>query len=252
MTYTIQSVEFETNKKYYKSYFHSLNGGFDDFYEGNMIESTHYQYLIDNEIIATFSINENQRLTHLYVKEDYKDVYSDILENVILYGSVTKLLFVTNDTDIVNEVIKRDNIIEKQACNYIYKTKQPVDLILSLAQLSDLKKIKETCGDFLDNYEEQIKLGNLYLYKKENEVISIVNVIQHVFDNNACSIGMMTNEQYRKQSYGTKSLIYVGNLLLDQGYDVYAGCYYYNDPSKKTLKKAGFTLTNLICRVDAF
>ena len=36
------------------------------------------------------------------------------------------------------------------------------------------------------------------------------------------------------------------------GYDIYAGCYYYNAPSEKTLKKIGFTLTNLICRVDAF
>ncbi|MDQ8736946.1 GNAT family N-acetyltransferase [Paenibacillus sp. LHD-38] len=61
------------------------------------------------------------------------------------------------------------------------------------------------------------------------------------------SIGMLTNEAYRKQGIGRVIILQLRKWCEKQGIKPVCGCWYYNEASKRTLESAGMvTKTRLL------
>lgn len=246
----IVQTDFTAVKSNYKALYHKLPLGFDDFYEGMIIEGDHYLVLDDFDQIACFSLDEENYMTSLVVLEMYLDKYQEIFRFITKEVNIQGVKGVSNDTFLLNEMISREYAIERQACNFRYLTKHETNLDLVLATLNDLSEIKECFEDFQSNYEELIHEKLLYLYKENEVIIAMGNMTPHLLDPSSYSLGIIVKEEYRSKKIARNVLRWMGNKLLNEGKTVNAGCWFFNEASKRALECAGFVRSNIIFNVS--
>jgi GNAT superfamily N-acetyltransferase len=115
------------------------------------------------------------------------------------------------------------------------------------ANLEDLQQIQQVCGDFLDQYERRIASGELFTYYRDALLLGIGVVEKSKMFKGLASIGMLTNEAYRKQGIGKFIILQLRKWCDEQGIKPVSGCWYYNEASKRTLESAGMvTKTRLL------
>lgn len=240
-------------KTYYRDYYKTLEGGFDDYYEDQIRESNHYKVDFENHIIGVFAVNNDNRLICLYVTNEYKYMYEEVFERIIKFDSVSSIMTITNDTMMINEILRRNFKIIKQAYNFKYRgSVHKSSFKMRKANLEDVETMKVLFKDFFDDYEDRVKTSSLYLGYKNNKIISLGNIQNHIFNPNVVSVGMIVVESERLKGYATETLKYLIQEGLSSGRIVQAGCWFYNHASKNTLLKAGLSLANMIIRVDEF
>lgn len=244
-------VTIKEVQEYYQAFYQSLPYGFDDFYEGEILGSTLYTITDEELIKAVFSINLEGVLTSLYLLNEFSHEYSKVFDWIINTFEIKGIIGVTNDTFLMSEIVSRDYQTIKQACNYRYTVKHQTSIHMEKASHNELAEIEEKFTDFLDNYNELIDKGMLYIYKLQGEMIALSNMNQHAFDKNSYSIGIMVLEAYRGKGIARNCLRFIGNKLLSESKIVNAGCWYYNHSSKKALIGAKFTQSNTIFRVGS-
>lgn len=240
---------FNEVKEMYESFYQELLDGFDDYYDGEIMKSKFYQITEEDKILGVCSIFENT-LTSLYVKESYKYLYGKIFDEVIHFDFVNSIVMSSNDNQLMNEVLVRKFQYDTFAMNYKYVNAQKTDIEMSLASMLDLEEIKSSFKDFLENYEELIENNALYLYKANNQIASMVNVHKMKIPKNSYSIGVIVHENNQSNGIGTQSLIYVANLLYDNGGTVHSGHWIYNHKSRKMHDKAKFKKSNLLIKIE--
>lgn len=246
-------TKLDNVKPYYQNYYLSLNGGFDDFYEDLIKESNHYLIEFSNEIIGCFAVNNDNQLVCLYVFNEYKHIYEEIFERIISFDYVSSIKTITNDTMMMNEIIRRNFNFTKGAYNFKYiGDSLRSSLKMRKAKLEDIEDIKVLFKDFFDNYEERIKKGCLYLGYVKDKIVSLGNTHNHTFNHNVISIGVIVVESERYKGYGVDTIKSLTKEGLDKGLIVQAGCWLYNHASKKMLIKAGLTKVNMIITVNEF
>ena len=163
-------------------------------------------------------------------------------------------LFVpTCDELFISLAVDKDFTINKQA--YFFQDNQ-ADIIESNvsgdesfrpANLEDLQQIQQICGDFLDQYERRIASGELFTYYRGAVLLGIGVVEKSKMFKGLASIGMLTNEAYRKQGIGRVIILQLRKWCDKQGIKPVSGCWYYNEASKRTLESAGMvTKTRLL------
>lgn len=234
-----------------EKYYLEIQGGFDDFYEDRMLEGMLYKIDVDGSTIGMFAMTKESQLTCYYLEPVYRKHYAAILDRILTFRHIKGIMAVTNDSQLMTEIMRRNFNIIKQAYNFIYHGELTVpSLNLRKANLADVPVLKKKFKDSFDNYEELIGKDSLYLGMVNDEVISLGNVNHHRTAPNTVSIGMVVDEAYRHKGYGTETIKAMINEGLRRGCRVHAGCWYYNHASKKVLEKAGMSMVNLIIRVD--
>lgn len=234
-------------KKYYKT----LNGGCDDYVEEAIMDGKLFQLMEGDTVVGVIAINKNNKLTCLYVEEAWLPKYNEIFDQAILFGKIEGVFTVTADTRMMNQLLRKNFDIKKQAYNFWYKgDRQETTIDFRKAELSDLDLMEPAFGDFFDNYEKKIKQGDLYLGYDQGELVSLGNRTMHRLQEKTASIGMIVKEEHREKGYGTQTIKSLINVCIDNGWEVHAGCWFYNHASRKTLLKAGMHTSNLIIRVD--
>ncbi|MFX3633231.1 MAG: GNAT family N-acetyltransferase [Candidatus Pristimantibacillus sp.] len=87
----------------------------------------------------------------------------------------------------------------------------------------------------------------LFVYYRNGDLLGIGLIgMSKMFDKLA-SIGMFTNDIYRKQGFGKAIIIQLRNWCNQNGITPISGCWYYNETSKRMLESGGMvTRTRLI------
>lgn len=246
-------TKLELVKKMYGKYYQSLNGGFDDYFEDHIREADHYEIIDNDHPIGVFAVTKKNKLVCIYLEDEYKTLYEQVFEKILRFNHIEGIMTVTNDTFMLNELLRRNFRIIKGAYNFISLTDvQAPKLNYRLANIDDVPKMQELFKDFFDDYDKKVKNNDLYLGYNQNDIVSLGNIQHHVFNSNVVSIGMIVVEDQRNKGYGTDTI----RAMIQEGRKrkctVQAGCWLYNHGSKKTLMKAGLSQANMIIRVEEF
>jgi GNAT superfamily N-acetyltransferase len=151
----------------------------------------------------------------------------------------------TCDELFLSLVLDHDYMIEKLAYFFQDNKKEiPKEKIYKngefrAAVLNDAIKIKDVCQDFIDKLEERIENGEIFTFIKGNILLGIGIVERSKLQKRNASIGMYTNEKYRKQGIGRTIIYHLKEWCYTNNLNPICGCWYYNVHSKQTLESAG-------------
>ncbi len=236
-----------------EEYIQGLSAPFDSFLEEHILASTFYKILEGSRIVGYYAIHNNGLLTQFYISRPYQMSSQRMFSHVLESNSVNALFVPTCDELFMSLAIDKDFTINKQA--YFFQDNQSgiVESNLSndesfrAANLEDLQQIQQICGDFLDQYERRIAHGELFTYYRDSVLLGIGVVGNSKMIKGIASIGMFTNEGYRKQGIGRVIILLLRKWCDEQGIKPVSGCWYYNEASKRTLESAGMvTKTRLL------
>jgi GNAT superfamily N-acetyltransferase len=241
------SVEKNDGFKY------TLASPFDDFLEEHILSSTFYLFLDGSEEVGYSAIHNNQLLTQFFIRPFYQKHGQELLDQMIAKHAITSLFVPTCDEQFVSLALDKDFTITKQAY-FFQDTRVNIAVdnameggIFALATLDDLLQIQQICGDFLDHYARRIENGELFTYYRGADLLGIGVLGKSRMLAGMASIGMFTNESYRKQGIGRSIILKLKAWCYDHDLTPICGCWYYNEASKRTLESAGmFTKTRLL------
>lgn len=234
-------------------YIHSLSSPIDSFLEEHILASTFYKIQEGSLVVGYYAIHNNELLTQFYISRPYQMYSQKMFKQVLESNPVNSLFVPTCDELFMSLAIDKDLTINKQA--YFFQDNQAgtVESHLSddesfqLANLEDLQQIQQVCRDFLDQYERWISTGGLFTYYRGSILLGIGVFEKSKMIKGIASIGMFTNEAYRKQGIGRGIILQLRKWCDEQGIKPVCGCWYYNEASKRTLESAGMvTKTRLL------
>jgi len=226
-------------------YVKKLSSPIDSFLEDHIIQSTFYSICDSSKVIGYYAIHKNQCLTQFYLGLPYYHVSQKIFNHVLEDNSVQSIMVPTCDELFLSMVLDHDYKIEKQAYFFqdnkveIPKEKLYKNGDLRVAVKNDAKKIKEVCQDFIDELEDRIENKQIFTLVEGNILIGIGIVERSKLLDRYASIGMFTNEQYRKKGIGRTMIHHLKEWCYDNHLNSICGCWYYNVHSKQTLESAG-------------
>ena len=237
--------------KMYREYYHLLKYGIDGYHERTMVDGDSY-LLFDNEVKGIISIHEERGLTGFYILDQFLYEYSTILSFVLALPEVTNIMFSTKDTLFTEEITRRQYKTEIQAYNFLLDEELETDYKMELATIDDIELYKTTFGDFIKDYEIKIQNKELYIkYDSKGEFISLGAYDPMILNPKRACIAMKVVESQRQKGYGVKTILFLNQILKEKNMIPNARCWVKNKPSKKTLLKSGFKVSNLLLRVDS-
>lgn len=236
-----------------EDYARTLSSPFDSFLENHILTSDFYILLYEGREVGYYAIHHGELLTQFYIQP------SDLKFAQALFGQVierhhVKALFVpTCDELFLSLALDRDFQITKQA--YFFQDSH-LDLmeeelltgdLFGPATIEDLLPIQRMCGDFLDQYEKRIANGELFSYYRGPVLLGVGVLEKSKLLKGLASIGMFTNENFRKQGIGRSIILSLKKWCYSHQLVPVCGCWYYNEASKRTLESAGMmTRTRLL------
>ena len=143
--------------------------------------------------------------------------------------------------------------LKKQALFFI-DSKQPIKLkgnslkvLYRLAEQLDVSTSQAISGNFVDDLADRVSRQEIHVGYLNSQIIAIGLIIKSQLWDNRASIGMFTNEAYRRQGIGTQTVLYLKHVCHNCDMQPLAGCRYNNTKSQMTLQAAGMvTMTRLL------
>lgn len=239
-----------------KEYLQGLSSPFDSFLEDHILSSTFYLIQDDSNDVGYLAIHNNERLTQFYIRRSYQ-MYSQKLFLQALERHSVKFLFVpTCDELFISLAIDQDFAINKQA--YFFQDSQ-VDVsvtgvregeVFRPAAQGDLQEIQHVCEDFLEEYDQRIARGELFVYYRNTDLLGIGVIEKSKMFDGTASIGMLTNSAYRKRGVGKAIIVQLRKWCNHQGITPVSGCWYYNEASKRTLESGGMVTKTRLLNIE--
>lgn len=236
-----------------EEYIDGLPSPFDSFLEEHILASTFYMIQEGTEVVGYYAIHNSELLTQFYIRRPFQMYSQKMFSEVLERNTVNSLFVPTCDELFISLALDKDFTINKQA--YFFQDNQAEivesnvtgDESFRTANLEDLQQIQQICGDFLDQYERRIARGEIFTYYRGAVLLGIGVVENSKMLKGLASIGMFTNEAYRKQGIGRVIILELRKWCEKQGIKPVCGCWYYNEASKRTLESAGMvTKTRLL------
>jgi GNAT superfamily N-acetyltransferase len=239
-----------------KEYLQGLSSPFDSFLEEHILSSTFYLIQDGSNDVGCFAIHNNERLTQFYIRRAYQKHAQKLFLQVLEHHSVQFIFAPTCDELLISLAIDQDFTINKQA--YFFQDSQEHVAegfvadgeVFRIATQADLQEIQRVCGDFLDEYDRWIARGELFVYYRNAYLLGIgVAEKSKMFDGLA-SIGMFTNDAYRKQGVGKAIIEQLRKWCAHHGIIPISGCWYYNEASKRTLESGGMVTKTRLLNIE--
>lgn len=245
MSFYFQECKQSDVEKVIQKYISTLSSPIDSFLEEHILNSAFYTINYNSEVAGYFAVHSNRYLTQFYLELPYYNESQEIFKNILRDHSVQSIMVPTCDELFLSLALDHDYKIEKQA--YFFqdnKVEIPTEKLykdgeLKAAVPNDASKITEVCQDFIDKVEKRIKNREIFTFTKENTLLGIGIVERSKLLDGYASIGMFTNEQYRKQGIGRTIIYHLKEWCYDNKLNPICGCWYYNVLSKQTLESAG-------------
>ena len=253
MNFKFDRVPLEAVKEILAYNFGKSSYPIDSYFEDILKSARFHTIMKDTIKLGYFAMSEDHSLCSYWLAEEFRVYSSDIFSEIINQYSVKSALIPSGDVLFLSNALDSSSNIEKQACifsdghNHLIMPRP--DLALTPATLDDFDLIRQSSEDFFDNLVEDLKAEKIYLAKSCDDLVGFGIIEKGYFLQNYASIGMFTVSKYRSQGIGATILILLKRLCYKIGYKPIAGCWYYNDVSKKTLKNAGFYSDTRLLRI---
>jgi GNAT superfamily N-acetyltransferase len=239
-----------------KEYLQGLTSPFDSFLEEHILASTFYSIHVEMKEVGYYAIHNAQLLTQFYIRRSYQMHLQRMFSQVLERHAVKSLFVPTCDELLLSLAIDKEFTINKQA--YFFQDSQteiPVSDILGAevfrpANQDDLQQIQQICGDFLDQYERRIENEEIFTYYRGSVLLGIGIAEKSRLLEGVASIGMFTNEAYRKQGVGRAIILQLRKWCEGHGLKPVSGCWYYNEASKRTLESAGMATKTRLLNIE--
>jgi GNAT superfamily N-acetyltransferase len=239
-----------------QEYNRALSSPVDSFLEEHIMGSTFYVVVSGTESMGYYAIHDDNLLTQFFIRQSYQSEAQGIFNDVLQRHAVEHVFVPTCDELFLSLSLDKDFKITKHA--YFFqdsKVEVPEDDhlsedILFLANTEDLTDIVLMCGDFLDEYDTRIQNREIFTYRRGSELLGIGVLEQSKMVQDRASIGMYTNELYRKQGIGRNIILKLKKWCYDHKLTPVSGCWYYNEPSKFTLESAGMVSRTRLLKMD--
>ncbi|WP_342478350.1 GNAT family N-acetyltransferase [Paenibacillus sp. FSL H7-0350] len=236
-------------------YTHTLSSPFDSFLEDHILASDFYVICDEIREIGYFAIHDGQLLTQFYIQPSYVKDAQTLFSQVIEQYRVKSLFVPTCDELFLSLALDKDFQLTKQA--YFFQDSQlkiPENEsyksdVFAPATLDELLPIQHMCGEFLDQYEKRIVNGELFTYYRGATLMGIGVLEKSKMLHGLASIGMFTNEAYRKQGIGKSIILKLKKWCYSHDLSPVCGCWYYNEASKRTLENAGMITTTRLLNI---
>lgn len=239
-----------------KEYVETLSSPIDSFLEDHILHSTFYVIHCDSEVAGYFAVYDNERLTQFYLRMPFCHASQQTFQRVLTEYAIESIFVPTCDELFLSLVLDHDLPINHQAYffqdskAYVPGDKLYKDGILRPAKPVDADRIVQVSGDFLDKIEERIENGQVLTFSKNNELLGIGVLERGQLMDGYASIGMFTNEKYRRQGVGRTIICALKDWCYAHDLTPICGCYYYNDASKQTLESAGMVTKTRLLNVE--
>lgn len=255
MDFSFQECGQKEIMTFIEEYVGALSSPIESFLEDHIINSNFYTICLQSNVAGYFAVHGNQLLTQFYLRLSFCDESQRIFQRVLEEQSIQSIFVPTCDELLLSLVLDHDYQIRNQA--YFFQDSQSVvpndklyrDGEFREAIPEDAEQIVEVSGDFLDKLKKRIKDREIFTFTKEKQLIGVGIAERSRVLKGYASIGMFTNEHYRKQGIGrTLTLIHhLKEWCYSHDLIPICGCYYHNDLSKRTLESAGMvTKTRLL------
>lgn len=244
------------NVSTFMDYLSSLSSPVDSFLETHILKSDFYRINLHDKEVGSFGVYDNQLLTQFYLCTADRRHGQACLNAIRKYVNIHTAFVPTCDQFFLSHVLDYDTVIINQA--YFFIEANPNDKIslekeilkFRRAIVSDVSIVMKVSGQFFENPEEDIKNGRLYLGYQQGELASIGIVERSKLWPSFASVGMYTNEAFRKRGLGTDTIRYLRRVCHQENLMPIAGCWYYNYLSKQTLEAAGMTTSTRLLKIE--
>ncbi|MGO4547426.1 GNAT family N-acetyltransferase [Paenibacillus sp. 2TAB23] len=235
-----------------KEYLAGLSSPFDSFLEEYILSSTFYSIQDDSNDVGYMAVYNKERLTQFYIRSAYQMHAQSLFVEALERHAIRFMFVPTSDELLISLAVDLDMAINKQA--YFFQDSLvsiAAELgdgdVFRLAEQGDLEQIQAVCGDFLDEYDQWIARGELFVYYRKVDLLGIGLIGKSKMFDGLASIGMFTHESCRMQGIGRAIIIQLRNWCSHNGITPISGCWYYNEASKRTLESGGMvTRTRLL------
>ncbi|CAM3214453.1 GNAT family N-acetyltransferase [Paenibacillus lupini] len=252
----IHSCTYDEIQHLVTEYLEGLSSPFDSFLEDHILSSAFYRIQDGPEDIGYYAIHNQELLTQFYIRQSYLMHAQRLFLEALERHAVKNLFVPTCDELFLSLAVDQDFKINKQA--YFFQDSQ-IDIaarfdegeeVFRLAVEADLPTIQQVCGDFLNDYDQWIAKKLLFVYYRGTDLLGIgIMDSSKMFDGFA-SIGMFTNEAFRKQGIGKAIIVNLRKWCKDHGVTAICGCWYYNEASKRTLESAGMVTKTRLLNIE--
>ncbi|KKI88501.1 GCN5 family acetyltransferase [Bacillus sp. SA1-12] len=245
MSFSFKECKHSDIENLIQEYVGTLSSPIDSFLEEHILNSVFYTISYNSELAGYYAIHPNQCLTQFYVKLPFYKESQELFKNVLRNHSIQSMMVPTCDELFLSLVVDQEYKIEKQA--YFFqdnKVEMPKGKLYKggefrAAVSHDSSKINEICKDFIDKLEERIENREIFTFTKGTILLGIGIAERSKLLDKYASIGMFTNEQYRKQGIGRTIIHHLKDWCYNHNLHPICGCWYYNTLSKQTLESAG-------------
>lgn len=224
----------------------------DSFWEEHALESNYYNIELDNEVIGYCGIYNKSLITVFNVYKKYSYLATEIFIKVRHLEEVSEAFIPTGDELLLSLSLDNYMSIEKQAYftrDLKVKVKMDKSINLKQASIYDKDIIEKYSEDFFDDIDKSIKLGCIYIARKDDEVLGFGNVELGIVRSDLASLGMFVRKDFREKGIGTNILFGLKEIVNMKGREGISGCWYYNHNSLKTQFNSGNYCSTRLLRI---
>jgi hypothetical protein len=236
------------------SYKSSLSSPIDSFLEDHIVQSAFQRIAIEGEDAGHFAVHNDSLLTQFHLIGKHRRHGTLLLAKIRHDCNVRAAFVPTCDEFFLSHAVEDYAKLEKQACFFVEAdaTWPAVNAAVHHrpAIAADADAFAQMCGDFIDRYAERIANNELHAGFIGDELVALGVIERSALFPGQASIGMFTRESRRREAIGTSTIVYLRRVCHAEGKRPIAGCWYYNDLSRKTLQAAGMTTPTRLLRFE--
>ena len=245
-----------TQLTFFNEYLGSLSAPIDNFLEDHILNSDIYRVSMEAEEVGSFAIYDKYLLTHFYIRNCARKHGQQCLREILEKTAVKTAFVPTYDEFFLSHVFDYDAKITNQA--YFFSeanpnedlSREPQTLLFRPATISDASQVRTLGGDFVTDPEEDSVAGRVHLGYLEQQLVSIGLVIRGKLCPATASIGMFTNQLFRRRGFATETIRYLRKVCHRDQVVPISGCWYYNHLSKRTLEAAGMVTSSRLLKIE--
>jgi hypothetical protein len=223
----------------------------DTYYEDHIIESRHYEILLDNEKCGYCSVFENAILTQFSLNDRFKTIAQEIFQEVLTQRNIKEAYLSTSDKLLL--ILALDRLKDVEVQDYIFQVVGEKDckkgFCLKRAEEKDIPGIKKTDEGFFKNLEKNVENEELFVGMDGKRVVSYGIIEKSKIFKDLASIGMFVLKNERGNGYGAFTIINLIKHCKNSNIRPIAGCFAKNKYSVNALKKAGMISMNRLLKV---
>ena len=232
-----------------------LPSAIDSFLEDHILASNHYRIDVAGETAGFASIHEESLITQFALAEPYRRFGQMVFAELRRLEQVRAAFVPTCDEFYLAHALDEYRQLAKQA--YFFATPPGAggfgatdQLSLRPASMNDAGLVRQESGDFFDHLERHIAAGEVFVTRRDEEPVGFGILVKSTLYEDVASIGMYTIELLRRAGVGTATIAMLIAECRRRSLRPVAGCWYYNQRSRRTLQRAGMYSPTRLLKVD--